>query len=140
MNNPTMQTQIAAALMQTLPYGLIEYSMIWSPQVTPARRLIYRLQAREHRTDGNASSGWRSPDSNERGGAYQDTAKVLSRIEAGHQINLEDQAKLTGWSTPQAHDTTGRSEHQKEKHGTKHGYKCLVRDAQLSGWPMPRSE
>jgi len=39
-----------------------------------------------------------------------------------------------GWTTPQAHDTTGRSLGQKEKHGTKHGCACLVRDADLAGW------
>jgi hypothetical protein len=43
-----------------------------------------------------------------------------------------------GWTTPQAHDTTGRSLGQKEKHGTKHGCACLVRDADLAGWQTPK--
>jgi hypothetical protein len=42
-----------------------------------------------------------------------------------------------GWTTPQAHDTVGRSKGQKAKHGTKHGCACLVRDVQLAGWPTP---
>lgn len=42
-----------------------------------------------------------------------------------------------GWTTPQAHDTTGRSQGQKEIHGTKHGCACLVRDADFAGWPTP---
>jgi hypothetical protein len=42
-----------------------------------------------------------------------------------------------GWTTPQAHDTSGRSLGQKEKHGTKHGCACLVREADLSGWATP---
>jgi hypothetical protein len=42
-----------------------------------------------------------------------------------------------GWTTPQAHDTSGRSLGQKEKHGTKHGCACLVRDADLAGWATP---
>ena len=42
-----------------------------------------------------------------------------------------------GWTTPQAHDTHGRSLGQKEKHGTKHGCACLVRDADLAGWATP---
>jgi len=42
-----------------------------------------------------------------------------------------------GWTTPQAHDTSGRSLGQKEKHGTKHGCACLVRDAALAGWATP---
>jgi hypothetical protein len=44
-----------------------------------------------------------------------------------------------GWTTPQAHDTHGRSLGQKEIHGTKHGGACLVRDADLAGWPTPTS-
>ena len=42
-----------------------------------------------------------------------------------------------GWTTPQAHDTHGRSLGQKEIHGTKHGCACLVRDADLAGWLTP---
>jgi hypothetical protein len=45
-----------------------------------------------------------------------------------------------GWTTPQAHDTSGRSLGQKEKHGTKHGCACLVRDAALTGWPTPTAK
>ena len=33
------------------------------------------------------------------------------------------------WTTPQAHDTAGRSKGQKAIHGTKHGCACLVRQA-----------
>lgn len=44
---------------------------------------------------------------------------------------------LKGWTTPQAHDTSGRSKTQKDIHGTKHGCACLVRDADLAGWPTP---
>ena len=44
---------------------------------------------------------------------------------------------FTGWPTPQAHDTSGRSKGQKEKHGTKHGCACLMRSAELAGWPTP---
>jgi len=42
-----------------------------------------------------------------------------------------------GWTTPQAHDTSGRSETQKELHGTKHGCACLALEAKLAGWPTP---
>ena len=46
------------------------------------------------------AAGWRSPDHNQRGGDYQDPDKVLKRMDAGHQVNLNDQAVLTaGWPT-----------------------------------------
>lgn len=44
-----------------------------------------------------------------------------------------------GWTTPQAHDTSGRSETQKALHGTKHGCACLVLEARQAGWPTPQS-
>lgn len=47
-------------------------------------------------------AGWRSPDNNKRGGDYSDPDKVLKRMVAGHQVNLNDQAVLTSpWSTAQ---------------------------------------
>lgn len=45
-----------------------------------------------------------------------------------------------GWTTPQAHDATGRSETQKDLHGTKHGCACLALDAKMTGWPTPRTQ
>ena len=47
---------------------------------------------------------------------------------------------LTGWTTPQAHDTTARGSGQKAKHGTKHGCADLNHDAALASWATPRSE
>ena len=49
---------------------------------------------------GGALAGWRSPDHNQRGGSYADPDKALARLASGHQINLEDQAVLAGWPTP----------------------------------------
>ena len=43
------------------------------------------------------------------------------------------------WPTAQAHDSTGRSVGQKEKHGTKHGCACLARSADLTGWPTAKA-
>ncbi len=44
-------------------------------------------------------------------------------------------AWAAGWTTPQAHDTNGRSATQKEIHGTKHGCACLTLDAQKAIGP-----
>ncbi len=46
-------------------------------------------------------------------------------------------AMLASWVTPQAHDTSGRSKQQKDKHGTKHGCACLVRQVELAARPTP---
>jgi len=45
-----------------------------------------------------------------------------------------------GWTTPQAHDVSGRSETQKDLHGTRHGCACLVLDSKLAGWPTPTTQ
>ena len=47
---------------------------------------------------------------------------------------LPRQVALAGWTTPQAHDTQGRSKTQKAIHGTKHGCACLALDADLTHW------
>jgi hypothetical protein len=72
-------------------------------------------------------TGWPSPTVTDavRGIAYDPMAKNMT-------LNMA--AARSGWTTPQAHDTTGRSKGQKEKHGTKHGCACLVRDADMTAW------
>jgi hypothetical protein len=54
---------------------------------------------------------------------------VLTRIEAGHQVNLEDQAVLAGWPTPNAMEggQTSRSGKRKDE---------LLMGG-LVGWPTP---
>ncbi len=59
-------------------------------------------------------------------GKHQDGTKA--------QIGLENEARLSGWTTPQAHDQTGRSKGQKEIHGTLHGCACLVSEARLTAF------
>jgi hypothetical protein len=54
-------------------------------------------------------------------------------------MDLEEVAQLASVPTPQAHDVTGRSEGQKEIHGTKHGCACLVRTAMLASVPTPNT-
>lgn len=51
---------------------------------------------------------------------------------AAKECRLEDVVTLAGWTTPQAHDVTPRSQGQKAKHGTKHGCADLNADAQLA--------
>lgn len=53
--------------------------------------------------------------------------------------DLQEQARLVAWTTPQAHDISPRGKGQKVKHGTKHGCACLARDAELAAWPTPNA-
>jgi hypothetical protein len=57
---------------------------------------------------------------------------------SAHRISANDSgSSQKAWTTPQAHDVSGRSATQKEKHGTKHGCACLVNEAKLASWPTP---
>lgn len=129
--------------------GSIEFSLTWRRTVTPAGRLLCRLAASERRISASGSSGWRSPDSNRRGGSYQDPGKVVARIEAGHQVNLEDQAVLAGWPTPVANDDNKSPEAHlamKRRMGERDGsganrtaITSLQVMAQLAGWGTPNT-
>ena len=63
--------------------------------------------------------------------------RSLSRLVASARPT-SDKGSI-GWPAPQAHDSTGRSLHQKEIHGTKHGCACLARSADLSSWPTAKA-
>lgn len=47
--------------------------------------------------------------------------------------------QVKGWTTPQHHDSSPRGKGQKKRHGTKHGCADLNHDAQMAGWPTPRT-
>jgi len=58
---------------------------------------------------------------------------ILQRRALAHRTS--DSAS-SGWPTTMAHDAKGgRSKTQKIKTGTKHGCACLVRSANMAGWP-----
>lgn len=86
-------------------------------------------------------AGWPTCTSKESaGGEYSDPEKAMARATGPHANDLRDFAQMAGWTTPQAHDSTGRSASQKDLHGTKHGCACLGLDAQLSGWATPDAQ
>lgn len=87
-------------------------------------------------------AGWRSPDTSDRGGAYTDPEKVLTRMEAGHQVNLEDQAVLAGWPTATAKDAANAANAAnatatRQPGSQHHAGTTLVDAARLAGWATP---
>jgi hypothetical protein len=121
--------------------GSMEYSLTWKQWAIGSREPICALRASGHRTSDKDYTGWRSPDASQRGSTYQDPEKVLRRIEAKHQVNLEDQAVLAGWPTPNCADVNASRSStpqayskrwmERENHGSQ-----LAHTAQaLAGWP-----
>jgi hypothetical protein len=82
---------------------------IWSRQVTPANRLLFRLQPSAHLTCGSASGLWRTPNAAMATGGGMDGQK---RLDSGHALQLIDQVltpKL--WPTPHANCHKGPGDH-----------------------------
>jgi hypothetical protein len=75
-------------------------------------------------------AGWGTPNASAPGGTPEQALRRKEGLPCGQSVTtLDHQAQLAYWTTPQAHDVWGRSAGQKEKHGTKHGCACLMRDA-----------
>jgi hypothetical protein len=147
--------------------GSTLYKLTWKPWVTPSGPSRSRLRASARRTSETERTGWPTPTTRDHKGA---TEKTLTRADGRKRHDILDHAVLlaswntpratdgsnggpnqaggalpadaamAGWTTPQAHDTHGRSESQKEIHGTKHGCACLTLDAKLAGWGTPLSQ
>lgn len=114
---------------------------------TPAARDWKSGDASQDTLDKNACplnelamlAGWKTPcvpNGGRISGNETDIGKHRDGTKA--QVSPESEARLSGWTTPQAHDTTGRSLGQKEIHGTLHGCACLVSEARLGAWATPK--
>lgn len=140
-----LQSALASKLQaRTASVGSILYKLTWKERVTPSGRSIHALRA-------TAWSGKPAKQANGYVGPFTIAVIPGSRpnlailpislaetLAKAATISANGSASsLSGWTTPQAHDTSGRSKGQKEIHGTKHGCACLVLDAQLTGWPTP---
>lgn len=109
--------------------GSLEFALTWKDVDMPSGPPICALQASGHRTAGNGFIGWRSPEHNQRGGCYADPQKVLARMKAGHQVNLEDQSVLAAWPSPMA--GTKATENYNEAGNTDASRKTV----ELVAWP-----
>lgn len=134
LRSADLTQSLASRLMQQSETGgSTLYKLIWSKKATPSGRLYFLLRGLARRTSDIGCTGWPTPAALDWKGATKDRWGDNARP-------LNEVSVLAGWTTPQAHDTTGRSAAQKAKHGTKHGCACLVRDAVLAGWPTPTTK
>jgi len=121
-----LQSRLASRLRARLAvYGSPEYVLTWKDWDMQSGPPICALRASGRRTSGNGSSGWPTPDTNQRGGA-QDPAK---RKAGGHSVTLQDAALLVGWNTPRATDGSNGGPNQTGG--------ALPADAALAGWARP---
>lgn len=121
---------------KTASVGSTMYAIKWKDRSMPSQVSISALRASVLRTSGNASSGWPTPNASNAKNAYQDPQKVIARMQAGRQSNLQDFACLAGWNTPTATDGKGGYVGGRIRNG-KISTDRLDVTAQLAGWPTP---
>jgi hypothetical protein len=124
---------------KTASLGSTLYQLTWKDRAGPSQLPICALRASARRTSANDLSGWPTATTPSGGQVPPEGTSATGMTPDGRkvQVTLKDVAALSGWTTPTAHDTSGRSETQKAIHGTKHGCACLVLDAKMAGWHAP---
>ena len=157
----SLQSALENRLHQRLDVsGSIEWRLIWKQWSMPSGMPICALRALGRRTLDSGCGGWPSPQTRDYKSGRAEKGKLKK-----HQLNLDDQAVLAGWSslrvnkrglpdahgskegpilagwtTPQTHDSQGNgSADRLKRHGTKHGCKNLQDEVHLIvvGWQSP---
>ena len=97
-----------------------------------------QLVASVRRTSDIGYSGWRSPAAQNADRGGQDG---LERLEAGHTLNLQDQAQLATWPTPRANENVQTNLDEIAETGSswlgQHRGATVATMAQLAGWQTP---
>ena len=139
----SLESRLRAALDVN---GSPEYALTWSTWDMPAGPPICRLRASAHRTSGNGSGGWPTP--NVPNGGRSIAHGEMKGATAYHkgkkvQVGLEAVAQMAGWPTTSANDMRQYSNEALEtfvKIGSVSGH-CLDLNAaaQMAGWTTPQS-
>ena len=108
MTSEELQERITLNLMKRLEgLGSTLYSATWKPQVTPARRLLFRVRAVVRRTSVTDFTGWLTPAASDGNGGKGPRIGVSATgvMPDGSKVTmgLPALAKLVcGWPTPTA--------------------------------------
>ena len=140
-----LQRSLESRLRATLDVnGSPEYALIWSTWDMPAGPPICRLRASAHRTSGNGSGGWPTP--NVPNGGRSIAHAEMKGATAYHkgkkvQVGLEAVAQMAGWPTTSANDMRQYSNEALEtfvETGSVSGHNLdLNAAAQMAGWETP---
>jgi hypothetical protein len=140
MTSEELQERLTLKMMEKLEgLGSTLYSATWKPQVTPARRLLFRVRAVVRRTSETDFIGWPTPKSTDTNGPGNSTNR-----QGG--MALHTAAQIAGWPTPSANEFAhtdeakmlARREACKERTGNGNGFGLtLANAAQFAGWNTP---
>ena len=134
----TLQSALGNKLRARLDVnGSPEYVLTWKHWDMRSGVPICALRASHRPTSAKDYIGWPTPGVSRSTESMEATKNWGDRPNKNGQ-NLEGVAALSGWTTPQAHDSSPRGAGQKQKHGTMHGCADLNADAKMAGWASPR--
>ena len=142
-----LQRSLENRLRATLDVnGSPEYALTWSTWDMPAGPPICRLRASAHRTSGNGSGGWPTPNAGPQNDTDTKWQERRAKAKAKHGNNgfgltLGMAAQTAGWPTTSANDMRQYSNEALEtfvKTGSVSGHNLdLNAAAQMAGWPTP---
>jgi hypothetical protein len=117
--------------------GCPEYALTWRESDMPSGLPICALRASGRRTLGSGSTGWQTPKAK--------TGKYQNGPGGKKFLNLEGEADLAGWQTPNCMDTIqpNRDLEQMEPKGhwgEEMNTGKLSEQTQKAGWPSPVSQ
>lgn len=130
-----LQSSLASKLRQRMGVnGSPEYELTWKSWDMKSGPPICALRASGRRISDSGCSGWRSPNQTD---AKGESGPGCRSIQAGNPNRLADQLPmvLTGWRTPNATDSDHGGPNARDSSGSPH----LTMQAQLAGWPTPRT-
>ena len=103
-------TACLVSRLQAQQHGSILYALTWSVRRTPLGLLIWRQRASAAHTSVNDTTGWPTPTTPSGGQSTPPGTSASGRKPDGSKatVTLKDVARLSGWTTPQAHDPNKR--------------------------------
>ena len=106
MTSQEFQERLTLKMMERLEgLGSTLYSATWKAQVTPARRLLFRVRAVVLRTFETGSTGWVTPAARD----WKDSPGMTAQRDGADRLDqLPRQAYLAGWPTPNTMDVVDR--------------------------------
>ena len=141
----SLQRSLASRLRARLEgLGSPLYSLTWKTWDMPSREPICALRALGRRTSGKGSGGWPTATAQDSVRQYSQEALRKFAIDgnvAGHYVDLNAAAQLTGWPTPVANDDNKSVEAhlamKKRLGGGRTSITSLQVMAKTVGWPTP---
>lgn len=120
--------------------GSTEWRLIWRAKRTKLGRLICRLHPSTRLTNATGSiglqTGWPTPRASPNENHNTQSAPTHGETH-GETLAGVSQDLMSGWTTPQTHDSAKPDMSRHGRYGTKHGGRNLNDEAALAGWATP---